>query len=274
MICQIIKKLFQYFGFKILKEISYFNLKKELSATPKFVKLWNHLDNNSRNDIAPYLNLSASQFAQDLFVISELKKRTIPNYFVEFGAASGQQLSNTYLLEKHFNWKGILSEPAKIWHETLRKNRGCIIDTRCVFSFTGKQIEFFETKSLKDDIKKSGPELSSLKIFHDSGDWATNVRMNNSVEYLVETVCLNDLLSQNGAPFHIGYLSIDTEGGEFEILESLNFDKYKIEIISVEHNGNIKNRNSIFNLLYNKNYSRVLEDSFGADDIYVLKNKI
>ena len=95
-------------------------MRRELSITPKFVKLWNHFDNNSRNDIAPYLHLSVSQFSQDLFVISELKKRFIPNYFVEFGAASGHHLSNTYLLEKLFNWKGILSEPAKVWHETLK----------------------------------------------------------------------------------------------------------------------------------------------------------
>ena len=143
-----------------------------------------------------------------------------------------------------------------------------------MYSVTGKQIEFFETKSLKDDLKKSGPELSSLKIFHDSGDWATKVRMNHSVKYLVESVSLNDLLSHHGAPFHIGYLSIDTEGGEFEILESLNFDKYKIEIISVEHNGNINNRKSIFNLLHSKNYLRVFENSFGPDDIYVLNTRI
>ena len=274
MLIYILKKLFHYFGFKILKEKSYYTLRRELSITPKFVKLWNSLDDIKREYIAPYLNLSFSQFAQDLFVISETSSRNIPKYFVEFGAASGKHLSNTFLLEKHFNWKGILSEPAKVWHETLRKNRDCIIDTRCVYSVTGDQIEFFETKSEQNDFKKYGPELSSLKIFHDSGDWATKVRMNNSVEYLVETVCLNDLLSQNGAPFHIGYLSIDTEGGEFEILKSLNFDKYKIEIISVEHNGNIKNRKSIFNFLYSKNYSRVFEDSFGPDDIYVLNNII
>jgi FkbM family methyltransferase len=270
----LIKILFRCLGLKILKNNTYLKMRLELSSIPKFVNLWNYLDDNQRKEISPYLNLSVSQFSQDLFVISELHKRTIPAYFVEFGAASGHQLSNTYLLEKYFNWNGILSEPAKVWHEKLRNNRSCIIDTRCVYSVTGKQIEFFETKSLKDDLKKSGPELSSLKIFHDSGDWATKVRINHSLKYLVESVSLNDLLSHHGAPFHIGYLSIDTEGGEFEILKSLNFDKYKIEIISVEHNGNINNRKSIFNLLHSKNYLRVFENSFGPDDIYVLNNRI
>ena len=58
---------------------------------------------------------SKSQLRQDLFVLSETNfKRN--GYFVEFGAASGFQLSNTYLLEQNFSWSGILAEPAKVWH--------------------------------------------------------------------------------------------------------------------------------------------------------------
>src|SRR5690348_3026809 len=46
---------------------------------------------------------SASQFHQDLFVLLESNfKRN--GYFVEFGAADGIYLSNSYLLEKGFGW--------------------------------------------------------------------------------------------------------------------------------------------------------------------------
>ena len=38
---------------------------------------------------------------------------------------------------------------------------------------------------------------------------------------------------------HVNYLSIDAEGGEFEILQNLDFLKFQIDVISVE--GNYKN---------------------------------
>lgn len=37
---------------------------------------------------------------------------------------------------------------------------------------------------------------------------------------------------------HINYLSIDVEGGEFEVIESINFDKVFIDVIQFENNYN------------------------------------
>ena len=70
----------------------------------------------------------------------------------------------------------------------------------------------------------------------------------------------------------IDYLSIDTEGTELEILNSLDFKKYDIKIISVEHNFT-SNREAIYNLLTINNYERVQEKYSKFDDWYVkIKN--
>ena len=69
-----------------------------------------------------YIDLSKSQIRQDLFVLSELRFKQ-NGYFVDFGATNGLDISNSYLLETQFNWKGILAEPAKKWHKDLKKQK-------------------------------------------------------------------------------------------------------------------------------------------------------
>jgi len=59
-------------------------------------------------------------------------------YFVEFGAANGCDLSNTYILEKQFGWRGVLAEPAKMWHKNLIKNRDCNVEFDCVWRTSGE----------------------------------------------------------------------------------------------------------------------------------------
>lgn len=256
-------KLLNIFGFKLI-QIDVYN------QIPKFKDLWNVLDINKKIQIAPYLPISTSQYAQDLFVISELERKDLPKYFIEFGATNGISWSNTYILEKYFGWNGILSEPARTWESELRKNRDCIIDTRCVYESSLNMVEFSETLNPNSEFSVSSPELSTITRFTNNKDWASNIRKNNSIKYLVETVSLNDLLFQHNAPYNIGYLSIDTEGSELEILRNFDFTKHKIEIISIEHNHNKTNRNEIFELLVKNGYTRKFDNIFGADDIYVL----
>ncbi len=126
--------------------------------------------------VGPYLHISKSQYAQDLFVISQITKRNLPKYFVEFGATNGISWSNTYLLEKYFEWDGILSEPARTWEIELRKNRNYIIDTRCVYDKSKDFVEFSETLNPNSEFSVSSPELSTITKFADNKDWASKIR--------------------------------------------------------------------------------------------------
>ena len=81
---------------------------------------------------ASWLEQSKAQLHQDIFVLAEHDFKSA-GYFVEFGATNGHDLSNTYLLETQFGWQGIVAEPAKSWHEALKKNRQCHIETDCVW---------------------------------------------------------------------------------------------------------------------------------------------
>lgn len=199
---------------------------------------------------------SKSQIFQDLFVLYYLKDKK-NGFFIEFGATDGVSLSNTFLLEKEYNWKGILAEPGKIWEASLKRNRNCIIDNRCLWSVSGETLIFNET-----DIA----ELSTLNIYAEA-DFFSEQRK-HCKSYTVETVSLNELLSLYNAPAVIDYLSIDTEGSEYEILNSFNFSKYIILVITVEHNFSPR-REDIFNLLVLNGYKRVFESISMFDDWYI-----
>jgi FkbM family methyltransferase len=194
-----------------------------------------------------------SQLGQDLlaYIFSNQKHG---GFFVEFGATNGIDLSNSYFLEKFKGWQGILAEPGKVWHNSLRNNRKCALDNRAVWSETGVHVSFLEA-----DV----PELSTFSRF-ESNDFHERT----GKQYLVTTVSLNDLLEQHGAPKKINFISIDTEGSEFEILRGFRFDQYKFDFLAIEHNFN-SNRERIKSTLEKHGYIRVLEKFSSFDDWYV-----
>ncbi|MEB3190098.1 MAG: FkbM family methyltransferase [Snowella sp.] len=256
-------------GYLLVDGVYLANLERTINAIPKFVYLWHKLNHEQRIAVSCYLPFSKSQFAQDLFVISELYDKKINPYFVEFGATNGIDLSNTYLLETQLGWQGILAEPAKIWHESLKHNRHCAIDFRCVSNKTGTTVDFLEVLNPNPQHTVSSPELSSVKAFANHGDWASEIRVKNSIEYTVPTISLNDLLAEYNAPREIAYLSIDTEGGELMILQDFDFSHYRVHLITVEHNFQNEARNEIYKLLVSQGYQRKYEDISFVDDWYV-----
>jgi len=200
--------------------------------------------------------LSKSQLKQDIFVLLETGfKRN--GFFVEFGATNGIDLSNTYLLEKRFGWNGILAEPATCWHEELKKNRTASIEIDCVWVESGKSLNFNMV---------SDAELSTINKFNDR-DHHANLRQQGT-NYQVKTISLLDLLVKYNAPKNIDFLSIDTEGSEFDILSAFDFDQYIISIITCEHNFT-HDRQKIYELLTSKGYQRKFHGVSRWDDWYV-----
>jgi hypothetical protein len=82
-------------------------------------------------------------------------------------------------------------------------------------------------------------------------------------------VTLHDLLVQHDAPYEIGYLSIDTEGSELDILQAFDFKSRRIHVITVEHNYQDDMRSGLYRLLSRNGFKRVCEDISGWDDWYV-----
>jgi len=255
-----IKSVFALFGIYPARTKSYELLIADRAKMQQLTTWLNLLKRIPEEQVAYFarnLEFSHSQFFQDLFVSSELAGKR-DGFFVEVGACDGQKFSNSLFFERNLNWSGILAEPAKAWHRELTMNRKARIDKRAVWQSSGLKLLFNESKS---------KEVSTLAQFSDS-DFHASLRKDGN-RYEVETITLGDLLESHAAPPIIDYLSIDTEGSEFEILSNFDFEKRLIRCITCEHNFTA-NRDKVFKLLTSKGYKRKFIEFSDCDDWYFI----
>jgi FkbM family methyltransferase len=253
---KIIHALTAKYGLKIVDLSTLKELEKNIDSWQEKVILEKLFDGKNGNNLLSLIAKSSAQLKQDLFVISHLGFKD-KGFFVEFGATDGKILSNTLMLERYFDWTGILAEPAVYWHQKLKENRNCIIDKSCIWKESDLMIKFKQVEE---------KEFSTISHYTAKDSNSRN-RVNGS-EYLVRTKTLRDLLISNKAPKIIDYLSIDTEGSEFEIINAFNFNEFNFRVITCEHNYT-KNRDLIYKLLCSNGYKRVYEEISQFDDWYI-----
>jgi FkbM family methyltransferase len=206
-----------------------------------------------------HATVSTSQNYQDVFAAVANKFR--PGFFVEFGATNGIDGSNTFMLEKVYGWTGLLAEPNPACIDELMKNRKADVSTKCVFVESGETLPFVVT---------SEPDLSTLSGYGNDDEHAAKRAQGTTIQ--VETITLYDLLEQYETPREIGYLSVDTEGSEYDILKRFfqqNDGKYTFNAVTVEHNFNDEKRNQIYSLMTANGYRRVFTEFSRWDDFYM-----
>jgi len=187
-------------------------------------------------------------------------------YFVEFGACDGLHFSNTNLLEKEFGWTGILSEPSRNYSKSIIKNRSATIDKRVVWSRTGETIEFGE-------VSASG--LSGVySSFRHGGNALGKRKALGIKKYMVETVSLNDLLSQYEAPLDFDLLSIDTEGSEMEIIKNFDLNKFRPKVITIETAGDLDLEKKFEGIFLKYGYKSVGSKLNDKSNVWFVLNEI
>ncbi len=175
---------------------------------------------------ASWRSQSLSQLGQDLWVLEQTGMKR-GGFFVEFGATDGIILSNSRLLEKQFGWDGICAEPNPKFYDRLVQNRSCTCAPDCIAGETGKTVEFI----LAD-------EYGGIRDFADVDTHSARRKSFSDMGKILrlETISLDDFLRKYGAPERIDYMSVDTEGSEYEILKDFPFDKWDIRLLTIEHN--------------------------------------
>ena len=164
-----------------------------------------------------------AQLDQDLWVLERTQNKK-GGFFVEAGAMDGIHFSNTFLLEKEFQWGGICCEPNPYYFKQLIENRNCKTDSLVLYNKDDEEVEFFLAGSLggtEEDFSVERARYEDRK---------------KAEKIVRKTISLNSLLEKHQAPRTIDYISLDTEGSEYRILSTFDFDRWHVRFFSIEHN--------------------------------------
>jgi FkbM family methyltransferase len=188
---------------------------------------------------------SKAQIRQDAWVIQMCGGRR-DGHFIEIGSTNGVDINNTYMLETAFGWRGACVEPNPNFYEKLAVNRKAKTFNRAVFSEHGKLMEFIPVGELGSLV-----EFANIDMFYGNRKKFLEDRkhLEESGKIIVETISPMELVLQSDMPPMIEYLSLDTEGSEWEILKSFDLNIFKFGLITVEHNRVADKRKLIQDLL-------------------------
>lgn len=202
-----------------------------------------------------------SQHKQDEFIVSYFNKKR-KGVFIDIGAHDGITLSNTYVLEKEFDWTGICIEPIDYEYEKLIKCRNCITYNCACYETNGiEKFILLEYDGYPDMLSGIAKDISFKHMGHILSEGGRMCAKRKVIE--VPTRILNEILEENKI-YDIDFLSVDTEGSELKILKSIDYNKFNIKIIIYE-NG--EGESFIRDFLKTKNFS--FYKRLGIDDAFV-----
>lgn len=153
--------------------------------------------------------------------------------FVEAGAYDGVTQSNTWLLERHYGWRGLLVEPIPDYARLCAKFRPRSIVRNCAlgaFSDRGKAVEML-VGGLMSTVNR--PCLAGVDPGKHAMAGQAFTGGSSPASLSVETRPLSDLLDDAGID-HVDFLSLDVEGDEIAVLGGIDFSRHKIDYILIE----------------------------------------
>lgn len=200
-----------------------------------------------------------SQFNQDKTIYENFFQNKTNGYFVDIGAHDGITFSNSKFFEEQ-GWDGVCVEPNPIIFNKLQSLR----NVKCVKkALSDKQgtSQFFQILKGPDMLSGLVDEFSQrgIKNIHNSLQ-----NLDTEYNYIeVETDLFDNIVDQT----EIDFLSIDTEGNELKILQTINFNKYNIKIITLENN---EYDSRFVEFLTPKGFRFI--ERLGCDELYINNN--
>tara|TARA_B110000967_G_scaffold181415_1_gene198533 strand:+ start:383 stop:1066 length:684 start_codon:yes stop_codon:yes gene_type:complete len=194
-----------------------------------------------------------SMNAEDIFIDKYFKKNT--GFFVDVGAYHPLELSNTYLLYKR-GWNGVNIDISSLSIDYFNHLRPDDININIAVA-DKKSIKTIYYQKKKSPLNSLNYKLAS-KYF--SGIFKKKKIKSDTLTSIIDKTKFKGI--------KINFLNIDAEGGDFEVLKSLDFKKYKPKLICVEivdsfnSSKKVIKKNKIYKFLIKKKYKLVWSGLF------------
>jgi len=162
-----------------------------------------------------------SQLGEDLLIYRNfINQYTEDGVFLELGAFDGVKLSNTLFFEKELGFSGILIEPVKEAYDRLVVNRPKSTCYNSAISSSESDVELLVNGGV------SGIRSHMNKNFIDR--WHPNPTTRK-----VKTDTLSRIFREQQLRY-IDLFSLDVEGGELDVLETIDWGSISIYLICIE----------------------------------------
>lgn len=196
------------------------------------------------------------------WIIENIQFKTSSPFYVDVGANDGLQSSNTGYLEMDCGWGGICIEPHPEAFERLKLNRNCKKYNCCISEETG-EVDFLVVTGYAEMLSGIYKEYDPKHIERIDNDIQQAGGSKQIVK--VPSRTLSSILDENSIS-KVDYLSIDTEGSELSVLKSIDFNRFDVNVISVENNNY---HNLVYEYLTSNGYEFLLRVC--GDEIYMKK---
>lgn len=155
-------------------------------------------------------------------------------FFIEAGANNGLSQSNTYVLEKQKGWHGLLVEGIPDLYERCKQERPQSTVVNCALVSSDHveptvTMHFANLMSVVDgSLKTNQGQQQHLQSACNSQS------LDDSYSVEVPARTLESVLDDLADLPRIDFFSLDVEGYELNVLQGLNFNKYRPTYILVE----------------------------------------
>jgi len=190
-------------------------------------------------------------------------ERRVAGNFIEIGALDGVGGSNTFFFEKSLDWRGILIEahPENGLRKVQDVRKNSAIFTAAVCPLGGS--ELFTHKSVRF-TKRGGPVGASIG---DASDTHLKVWHPNGTENSISISCLplQHFIDATGL-YDVDLFSLDVEGAELTVLQTLEFNVTNVRVIVVELDGtNLSKDAKVRKLLFKNGFVEFVYSSRPAE---------